>query len=324
LKEVQDLLGEVHDLDVLWTTALTCHIFPDEDSRKKWHEKILKERTKRIDCYREKMVGPDSCWNIWRAALPQGKQIEAIANQRVVLWAKALDPDFAHSERVTKFSLQLYAGLVNAGLLQSTNGVDAQGSLRAAAILHEVGKSEGDKGHHKATYELIRAYPPPLGLSAQFLQRAAAVARFHRGALPTRSHKILRDLLPDEQKLTIQLAAILRLANAFDSAHDGNIRSVRIENVVLASRNSKQNHHDGLPRKAAVLSKGEAVVIAAEGYTPNSATAQTIAAERHLLETVLRRPVIVKALQTASKRPQRLSKSQTKIGNPRAVAHFEL
>jgi len=61
------------------------------------------------------------------------------------------------------------------------------------------------------------------------MQRAAVVARFHCGALPTRRHKLLRDLFPDEQKATIQLAAILRLANAMDAAHDGHIRRIHIE-----------------------------------------------------------------------------------------------
>jgi hypothetical protein len=36
------------------------------------------------------------------------------------------------------------------------------------------------------------------------------------------------------------------------------------------------------------------LVIAAEGYSPAASTAQTIAAERFLLETVLLRPIVVK------------------------------
>jgi CHAD domain-containing protein len=73
LKHMQDLLGEVHDLDVLWATALSCHVFPDEAARQHWHAGIAEERTKRIEEYRQRMVGPDSLWNVWRAGLPQGK-----------------------------------------------------------------------------------------------------------------------------------------------------------------------------------------------------------------------------------------------------------
>jgi hypothetical protein len=50
-------------------------------------------------------------------------------------------------------------------------------------------------------------------------------------------------------------------------------------------------------RKPAVLGKNEALVVGAEGYTSGSPTAQTVAAERYLLETVLRRPVVVKAMK---------------------------
>ena len=113
------------------------------------------------------------------------------------------------------------------------------------------------------------------------LQRAAIVARFHRGALPTRKHKTLRDLLPDEQKAAIQFAAVLRLANALDAAHDGHIRRIQIENDHIKTKSN------------------EALVIAAEGYSPLGASAQTIAAERHLLETVLRRPVMIRPADPA-------------------------
>jgi len=160
-------------------------------------------------------------------------------------------------------------------------------------LLHDVGRSKEKKRHHKASLELIKAHGTPLGWKSENMQRAAIVARFHAGALPTRSHKVLRDLLPDEQKIVIRLAAILRLANALDAAHDGHIRRVRIENKAAQLRGRERPN--GFLRKPATLGKNEAVIIAAEGYAPGSPTAQTIAAERYLLETVLRRPVVVRA-----------------------------
>ena len=297
LKEIQDLLGEVHDLDVLWSTAVSCQVFPDEDSRKRWREIILSERTKRIDRYRAKMIGPDSLWQVWRSALPQGKQIQVLATRRMKLWANGLDPDFPHSERVASLALQLYDGLLASGWQPSVDAASARSSLFAAALLHDVGKSAGQKGHHKTSFDLIRAHGNPLGWQPADLQRAAIVARFHSGALPTRKHKTLRDLLPDEQKATIQLAAILRLANALDAAHDGHIRRIQIENVQIGVETSRKARTNRFQRKPSSVTANEAVVIVAEGYTPTSSTAQTIAAERHLLETVLRRPVVVKPMR---------------------------
>jgi CHAD domain-containing protein len=279
LKEMQDALGEVHDLDVLWATALSCRVFPDADSRKRWHDRIVEEREKRIERYRNKMVGENSLWQAWRAALPQGKQIQALATQRMKLWASGLDPDFPHSERVASLALQLYDGLLAAGWQPAVDGIAARSSLLAAALLHDVGKSKGEKGHHKTSFDMIRAHGNPLGWKAADLQRAAVVARFHRGTLPTRRHKALRDLLPDEQNGAIQLAAVLRLANALDASHDGHIRRIQIENARLRTKGN------------------EALIIAAEGYSPLGASAQTIAAERHLLETVLHRPVVIKSMR---------------------------
>ena len=304
LKHMQDLLGEVHDLDVLWATAVSCHVFHDEASRKEWHSRILEERAKRIDEYRERTMGADSLWSTWRAGLPQGKQIQEIATRRMKLWAKALDPDFAHSERVARLALELYDGLAAAGLqtaeaflLSSKNGSenDTRDSLYVAALLHDVGKSKGTKGHHKESLALMKSHGIPLGWKPENMTRAALVARFHAGALPTRSHKALRDLLPDEQKNVIRLAAILRLANALDAGHDGHVRRIKIENADSAKRRT-----NGFLTKPTPLGKNEALVIAAEGYVDGTPTAQVVAAERYLLETVLRRPVIVRAAKAAS------------------------
>jgi len=222
------------------------------------------------------------------------------------LWAKGLDPDFAHSERVAGLALQLYDGLLGSGWRPSVDGVSGRSSLLAAALLHDVGKSKGQKGHHKASFDLIRAHGNPLGWKPADLRRAAIIARFHQGALPTRKHKSLRDLLPDEQKGTIQLAAVLRLANAFDSGHDGHIRRIRVESenghrgaVQTEPQFDRRKPSNGFLRRPTGFGRNEPVVIAAEGYSPFGPSAQTIAAERHLLETVLRRPVLIKSMKPA-------------------------
>jgi CHAD domain-containing protein len=296
LKHMQDLLGEVHDLDVLWATALSSRVFPDEGSRQAWHARIVEERTKRIAEYRQRTTGPASLWNVWRAGLPQGKQIQQIATRRMKLWARALDPNFAHSERVARLAMELYDGLRAARLLAALHCGEAQvrETLYVAALLHDVGKAKGEKGHHKALLALIKAQDTPLGWDAKAMRRAAVVARFHAGALPTRNHRDLRDLLPGEQKVIICLAAILRLANAFDAAHDGRIRRVHIESAAGRSQR-RERGASGFLRKPAALGRNEALIIAAEGYIAGSRTAQAVAAERYLLETVLRRPVVVRA-----------------------------
>jgi hypothetical protein len=200
-------------------------------------------------------------------------------------------------------ALALYDGLTAMRLLAPTNpstslgngGRDARDSLNVAALLHDVGKAKGNKGHHKESLELIKGHGTPLGWKAETMTRAAIVARFHAGALPSRSHKTLRDLLPEEQKVTIQLAAILRLANAFDATHDGHIRRVKIENPEKGKRRT-----NGFLRKPTKLGPNEAVIIEAEGFAAGSATARAVAAERYLLETVLRRPVVVRTMSTAA------------------------
>jgi CHAD domain-containing protein len=287
LKAIQDLLGEVHDLDVLWSTAIACRVFPRIELRSQWHKRILAERAKRFAGYRDRMVGENSLWQVWRAPLPQGKQIQALATRRMKLWANSLDPDIQHSERVRRLALQLYDGLLRWGWKPTIDPIAARSTLFAAALLHDVGKSKGKKGHHKISLKMIRAHGGLLGWKTSDLERAAIVARFHCGALPTRRHKDLRDLSPDEQKAAMQLAAILRLANAMDASHDG-----RIQHVQVVETKSRQN---GFERNGHRIGATQALILAAQGYSPTSPAARTIAAERHLLETILHRPIVIRA-----------------------------
>src|SRR5271157_160599 len=120
LKELQDLLGEVHDLDVLWAMAVEIGAFPDAESRSRWREKLNLERNPRIARYREKMVGRESLWRVWRAELPSGERLRRAAMSRLRVWAGFQDPDFSHSKRVARLAILLYDGLKNAGLVTAS------------------------------------------------------------------------------------------------------------------------------------------------------------------------------------------------------------
>jgi exopolyphosphatase/guanosine-5'-triphosphate,3'-diphosphate pyrophosphatase len=270
LKELQDLLGEVHDLDVLWSTTLQVNALPDADSRSAWHSKIIEERTRRIDKYRNKMLGKASLWQIWRAELPVGKQIESAALSRLKLWASFLDPDFKHSIHVARLALQLHDGLPAKRQPTGSNPGDQRSILQVAALLHDVGRSKNEKGHHKATYKLIQRLIPPLGWSEEKLRWVAIVARYHRGALPRIGEKTLVGLDSSQRQDILRLAGILRLANAFDSEHD-----VRVQRLEVRPQNGF-------------------IDIAAQGYSPRYPIAERIAAARHLLETIYRHPVMVR------------------------------
>jgi CHAD domain-containing protein len=273
LKELQDILGEVHDLDVLWATALQVNAFPDAESRSKWHARIIEQRTRRIDKYRGKMLGKASLWQVWRAQLPAGKQIESAALSRLKLWASLLDPDFKHSLHVARLALQLYDGLPVRQPPADSEPADQRAILQVAALLHDVGRSEDEKGHHKSTYNLIRRLAPPLGWSQERMRWVGIVARYHRGALPGTGQKTLVGLNPSQRQCLLQLAGILRLANAFDAERTGLIQRLEVH---------QQNGF---------------LEIAALGYAPHDRIAESIAAARHLLETVYHRPVMVKPLR---------------------------
>jgi CHAD domain-containing protein len=283
LKELQDVLGEVHDLDVLWATALRLGMLSDPEVRINWHARINEERERRITRYREKMLGENSLWPVWRKELPQGKEVESAALARLKRWASMLDPDTAHSKRVERLAFQLYDGLRQCVPDLTEQPASLRKTLRAAVLLHDVGRSKGEKGHQKAGYRLILCLAPPLGWSRSELDLAAVIVRCQRGAVPSFRHELMRTIPPGQRTGFLYLVGILRLADALDAGHDGRIRRLK------------------------VLAKHGFVQVAAEGYSSHDRSAEVIAASRHLLETVLRRPILIRGLRMPSPKTRRQS-----------------
>ena len=217
------------------------------------------------------MSAEGSLWQVWRSALPRGKAAREASLKKLQAWSAFLDSDLQHSRRVARFAVQIHDGLANLGLLDG-DGKNSRELLMAAATVHEVGRFDGNKNHHKNTQRRVSKLDPIVGWTRQEIITMANVARYHRGALPQASR--LHDLPVKQRKLITQLAGILRLANALDSGHDGCIRRI------------KMNRDDGF------------VVIQAQGLRPDSALAERIAGGRHLLELTCELPVLVRPMST--------------------------
>ena len=268
LRDLQDALGEVHDFDVLHA-MLKTHPGISAEDRARWNVRIAAERQQRLDLYRQKMLGMQSLWYVWRAELPSGPLLQQAALEKLRTWATFLDPDFSHAAHVTRIALQLYDGLSQQGI---PLGPDCRSILEAAAILHDVGRSKSDNGHRNRTYRMIRKLAPPLGWTEEQLHCVAVVARLHRGPLPVEGDSSFVGLTTKRRKELLPVAGILRLANAFDWEHDGVIRRIAVE---------RQN---------------ASLIIYGEGLIEISPLAERLARARYLLEASCGLPLLIRPL----------------------------
>ncbi len=279
LKQVQDILGEIHDLDVLRQTLLHVCAAEPLEARQRWEQILAHERQVRIERFCEMMSGDGSLWQVWRAGLPRGQGARQASLKKLEAWSAFLDSDLQHSHRVARFAVQIHDNLENLDLIEGGN--KSRELLKAAALVHEVGRVDGDKNHHKTTEQMISQMDQLVGWLQQELGTMASVARYHRDGLPHAGK--LRDI-PSPRRHTIKLlAGILRLANALDAEHDGCIQRISIDKS------------DGF------------VVIRAKGLAADSALAERIAGARHLLEITCGLPFLVRPLRKSPPRRRRLS-----------------
>jgi CHAD domain-containing protein len=295
LKEIQDLLGEIHDLDVLWRAALQIHAFPDADTRSRWHKTILEARDQRLARYRDVMTGKQSLWLQWRLQLPPAEQVSSAALSRLKVWASFLDPDFQKSRHAANLSLQLFHGLAAHALVPAGHERNLELILEIAALARNVGRARGQRVRPKASARRLGKMQTPLGWCDHDLKLAAAVVRYHHRRLPAARHSTMRTLELPDRRAVILLAGILRIASALDSDHSG-----RVTQIVVEQRKSQ-------------------LYVYARGFSASSALAQEIAAARYLLESALRRPILVRPLRsspakkTKQRHPQPLASPQLKL-----------
>lgn len=135
--------------------------------------------------------------------------------------ARDYPDELPHLEQVARLAVLLFRSL---GQVHKLGPHECE-LLCCAALLHDVGISVSYPGHHKKSLKLILRAELP-ALTAREREIVANVARYHRKAKPSAKHQAFARLPAEDQQLVCKLAAILRLADGLDRAHENAVSAV--------------------------------------------------------------------------------------------------
>jgi len=282
LKLIQDLLGDIHDLDVLSEHIARVKITdPRTDAamtraaRRTWQEVIHRERTARVEKYRHLMLGDASLWSVWRHALPHGERLLEASIARLRATSRAADCDRRRSNRNAGAAKAIFDGLRRAQAANIFSDEHARQYLYSAAILQNVSsensrKSRESKSPQKSAYKFLSALTRPLGFSPEDWSVLLATVRYHRGPEPSVNDSVFSKLSADQQQTVRALAGILRLSGA-----------LRKSGVEIKSR----LRADHTP---------EAILLRVPNLPDTVESAKRLAAAKHLLEIYLTKPLVLR------------------------------
>jgi exopolyphosphatase/guanosine-5'-triphosphate,3'-diphosphate pyrophosphatase len=130
--------------------------------------------------------------------------------------------DEKHALQVARLALVLFDQLAPLHKL----GPAERELLEYAALLHDIGWHIGHSSHHKHSLYLIKNGDLE-GFSLNELDILANAARYHRKSMPKKSHPEYVALNPRARDLVWKLASFVRIADALDRGHYGNVLSLR-------------------------------------------------------------------------------------------------
>jgi exopolyphosphatase/guanosine-5'-triphosphate,3'-diphosphate pyrophosphatase len=158
--------------------------------------------------------------------------------ERVRQFARRCRSNERHCAHVAALSGELF------DQLQERYGLPAAGRdvLQAAALLHDIGYLINHAKHHKHAYHLIM-HGDLAGFSAREVELIANVARYHRRALPKKSHDNFARLDKEDRRLVRRLAGILRVADGLDRTHGELVTGVACRASGAAARIEVQAAH---------------------------------------------------------------------------------
>jgi CHAD domain-containing protein len=270
LKRMQDLLGEVHDLDVLQETIELENGPQFGEARASWLERIAEERFERLEAYRQLAVSRERVWQEWRAGLPQDRRLEQAALARLRATARAVMGTSRRARQISRLATRLYDSLARVEAAPLFAEKRNRKVMRAASALHAIGLRLDPASPQKAARNFLLNMELPAAWSRAEWRLLASAVRYHRGTEPKEKHKPFSELPEEDQRALRGLAGVLRLARGLRKCGVVTTAGIRVERSV------------------------DAIIVHVPGLQDTADAAARLAAAKHLLEGVLDLPLLLK------------------------------
>jgi CHAD domain-containing protein len=273
LKRVQDLLGDVHDLDVLAETVRGAA--SDLSGSAKWQLLIAKERSDRLETYRQIALGTTGLWSQWRAGLPTNGRVAVVAASRLKATARAADPKFAKSAAVGRLAHKIFRELRHAKVAAILSDEKLESLMNAAATLHAIEPTESAKAAHKDARNFLSELPAPPGWTAADWHLLALIVRYHRGPAPSAENARFAELEPQQQAKLLLAAGTLRIARA--------LRKMGVEPGAKLRAERKTDHLELL----------------VAGFSEAQTAPKSLTVGRQMLEAAIGTAIVIRSLELA-------------------------
>ncbi len=128
-----------------------------------------------------------------------------------------------HAEQVRRLALKLF------DCFKDYHGLGARERylLECAALLHDIGWSEGQKGHNKTSLKIILDNQK-LPFTSVERSIVGSLARYHRKGFPKRKHTSFSTLSSEDRNVILTLSSLLRIADGLDYSHVNRVKKLSI------------------------------------------------------------------------------------------------
>jgi len=157
-----------------------------------------------------------------KTLLARAEAYPDVRRRSVLLLAERCQADAGHARHVARLALELFDATRSAHRLSGAE----RDLLEYAALLHDVGHHISHTQHHKHSYYLVKN-GDLRGFTPAEIEAMANVARYHRGANPSKRHAGFGALSRDDRGRVLVLAGLLRFAEALDRSHRQRVRGVQ-------------------------------------------------------------------------------------------------